>query len=89
VGYGYTARTGAVSFRPFVELQHNTVRAERGGIDPRTRDGTRTFWSLSTGARVFFGGGPMRIGSYGMLNPMTAATRPGTAVADTQHGGHQ
>jgi hypothetical protein len=88
VGYGYTARTGSVSLRPFVELQFNDVRAARGGIDPRTLYGTRSFWGLSTGARVFFGGGPMRMGSYGMLDPMTAAMRPVAGQGTTGHGAH-
>jgi hypothetical protein len=88
VGYGYAARKGPVSLRPFVELQHNAVSAERGGIDPRTLYGTRNFWSLSTGARVFFGGGPMRMGSYGALDPMTASMRPSTGGSAAEHGRH-
>ena len=83
LGYGYETSSLPVSVRPFVELQHNLVRAERGDIDPRAMYGSRSFWSISAGARLFFGGGAMRMGNYGALDPMTAAMRPGA-----NHGGH-
>ena len=72
--------------RPYVELQHNTVSRARGEVDPRQLYGDRDFWSASAGARIFFGGGPMRMGSYGALDPMTAAMRP--AAGGAAHGGH-
>lgn len=88
VGYGYEASGLPVSARPFVELQHNRVWPERGGIDPRAIFGARSFWTVSAGVRLFFGGGSMRMGSYGLLDPMSAAMRPGVPMAgDTmQHG---
>lgn len=88
MGYGYETSGLPVSARPFVELQHNAVREERGGIDPRTLYGARSFWSVSAGARLYFGGGPMRMGNYGALDPMTAAMRPmarGASAAQHAH----
>ena len=72
--------------RPYVELQRNTVRAARGGVDPHALYGSREFWSVSAGARIFLGGGPMRMGSYGALDPMTAAMRPRADMPE--HHGH-
>jgi hypothetical protein len=77
IGYGYESAGLPVSVRPFVELQHNVVRHDRGDVDPRAMYGSRSFWSVSAGARLFFGGGAMRMGNYGALDPMTAAMRPG------------
>ena len=88
VGYGYESGRLPTSVRPFVELQHNRVRHERGVADPLALFGDRRFWSLSAGARVFFGGGPMRMGSYGVLDPMTAGTRPRHAVVPATPGHH-
>lgn len=80
IGYGYTASSYPVSARPFVEAQYNRVSAERGGIQPAALFGTDRFWSLSLGVRMFFGGDPMRMGSYGVLDPMTGMARAmGTA----------
>ncbi len=76
-GYGFDATSLPASVRPFVEAQYQSVRADRGGIDPRELFGARSFWSVSFGARVFLGGGPMRMGAYGVLDPMVAG-----------HGGH-
>ena len=86
VGYGYETRSYPVSVRPFVEVQWNRVGEERGGIDPRALYGGRTFWSVSAGARLFLGGGPMRMGSYGALDPMAAARRPRADMPE--HHGH-
>ncbi len=90
VGYGYEASSFPVSTRPYVELQHNHVSAERGGVDPRALFGTRTVWSVSAGVRLFFGGGPMRMGSYGLLDPMSVEMRPGAAMRHgaAAHEGH-
>jgi hypothetical protein len=86
-GYGYTLTGLPVSARPFVEASHHLVRAERGGIDPEALLGTDSFWSLSAGFRIFLGGGPMRMGAYGVLDPMSVMHRaPGAA---TDHGAHQ
>ena len=65
-----------MSLRPFLEVQYHRVRAERGNL-PRGRfPGTdSSFWVLSLGARLFLGGGPMRMGSYGVLDPMTMLGR--------------
>ncbi|HEU4630796.1 MAG TPA: hypothetical protein VFS08_13675 [Gemmatimonadaceae bacterium] len=82
-GYGYDVQAGAVSVRPFAELQHFRVRAERGGIEPAALYGRESFWSLSAGARIFFGGGPMRMGAYGALDPMAGMLRMSEG-----HGGH-
>jgi hypothetical protein len=74
-GYGYGLTGYPVSARPFVEVQYHRASAERGGIDPEALFGTRGFWGLSAGFRVFLGGDPMRMGAYGVLDPMTAMHR--------------
>lgn len=79
VGFGTDVTGLPVSLRPFVEAQHQRVWAERGGVEPGTLFGTDEFWAISTGLRMFFGGGPMRMGSYGVLDPMSGAmVRDGT-----------
>lgn len=90
LGYGVALDRGSVSVRPYVEAQHHDVREQRGAVDPRTLFGGNRFWSLSAGARVFLGGGPMRMGSYGALDPMSASMRPraSTAAASAAHAGH-
>ncbi|HEX6306640.1 MAG TPA: hypothetical protein VFZ69_00560 [Longimicrobiales bacterium] len=90
-GYGYRLTGYPVSVRPFVELQHHRVRADRGGIDPRDLFGTRSIWGLSAGMRLFFGGGPMRMGSYGVLDAMTTMHAPGQMAephVTEPHTGH-
>ena len=86
VGYAYELTGYPFSARPFVELQHNRVWEERGSADPEALFGKDSFWSFSAGFRIFLGGGPMRMGSYGVLDPMSAAMRPGTGMT---HDGHQ
>lgn len=88
VGYGYDATSLPLSLRPFVELQHSRVWGERGGIRPETLFGGNRLWSLSTGFRVFLGGGPMRMGAYGVLDPMSAAMRNAPSGEGMQHPGH-
>ena len=88
VGYSYESSGYPASVRPFLELQHYTVRAERGAVDPRALFGGRDFWSVSAGARIYLGGGPMRMGSYGALDPMTASMRPLPATSTPAHEGH-
>jgi len=65
-----------VSLRPFLEVQYHRVRAERGDLPHGGFPGKdSSFWVLSLGARLFLGGGPMRMGSYGVLDPMTMMGR--------------
>lgn len=75
LGYGVDLTGLPVSVRPFVEVQHHRVWAERGGVEPEALLGTDDFWAFTTGFRVFLGGGPMRMGSYGVLDPMSGAMR--------------
>ena len=64
------------SLHPFLEVQYHRVRAERGDVPPDGFPGKgSSFWVLSLGARPFLGGGPMRMGSYGVLDPMTMMGR--------------
>ena len=70
-GYGITATTLPFGVRPYVEMQYNRIGAESGGISPIDLYGRKSFWTLSAGFRVFLGGDPMRMGSYGILDPMT------------------
>lgn len=75
--YAYRATPAPVSFRPFVEVQYHSVREDRGGIVPATLLGADSFWNVNFGARIFFGGGPMRMGSYGALDAMSAMSAVG------------
>jgi hypothetical protein len=83
VGYDYGAAAFPLAVRPFVEAQHNRVSGHRGDVDPAALFGRTSFWSTSVGFRVFLGGSSMRMGSYGVLDPMAAAMRPGAG-----HGAH-
>ncbi|HEX5727452.1 MAG TPA: hypothetical protein VFX98_18415, partial [Longimicrobiaceae bacterium] len=74
-GYGQRVRGYPVDVWPFVEAAHHRVWEERGGVDPEALFGTDSFWSLSLGVRLYFGGGPMRMGSYGALDDMTTMFR--------------
>jgi hypothetical protein len=86
---GYSAELGRfpATVAPFLEVQYNRVRTARGAIDPRSLFGRDAFWSVSSGFRVQLGGSRMRMGSYGALDPMTAAMRParGSAMAHHAH----
>jgi len=92
VGYGFDMTDLPVSARPFVEASHNRVQLERGPtrLEPATLLGARSFWNLAAGVRIFLGGGPMRMGTYGVLDPMTVSMReagmPHRQGGD--HGGH-
>ena len=66
-----------LSVRPFAELQYVRVREDRGALDPVALFGSDSFWGLSLGARIFLGGDPMRMGVYGVLDPMTSMSRTG------------
>ncbi len=83
-GYGFEASTGSVSTLPFVEVQYHHVRAERGPVTPDALFGRSGLWAVSTGIRLYFGGGPMRMGRYGALDPMAYH---GAAPAGA-HGNH-
>lgn len=76
-GYGWQLSGFPVSTMPFVEVQHNRVWNERGQADPAALFGGDRFWSVSAGVRLFLGSaGPMRMGSYGVLDDMTSNHRP-------------
>lgn len=75
-GYGYIASDDSgFSIRPFVEVQFNQVNEHEGNIMPESLFGRSRFWTLSLGVRVFGGGEPMRMGAYGVLDPLTAMHR--------------
>jgi len=76
LGYEFDLSGGGVATRPFAEVQHHRVRSERSHVDPRLQFGDDSFWTLSAGFRLFFGGGPMRMGSYGVLDDMTLMHHP-------------
>ncbi|HET9439990.1 MAG TPA: hypothetical protein VFO52_07450, partial [Longimicrobiales bacterium] len=91
-GYGHTVTRLPYSIRPYVEAQYNRVSEERGGIDPQLLLGRDNFWTFSAGFRIFLGGDPMRMGAYGILDPMTMMHRmqmsmsmPDTTTTDHQH----
>ncbi len=71
LGYGWTARAGGISVRPFVELQWAAVEPFRGGIEPAGLFSDDRLTALSIGTRIYLGGDPMRMGNYGVLDPMT------------------
>jgi hypothetical protein len=85
--FGYEYDLGGYPFisRPFVEVQHHRVRPERGGIRPDDLFGTSNFWSVSFGVRLFLGGSPMRMGAYGVLDPMTVAHRSAEPRPEAPH----
>jgi hypothetical protein len=74
-GYGVTISTLPFGVRPFVEGQFHHVSNNSGPILPSLQYGRTSFWTLSTGFRVFLGGDPMRMGAYGVLDPMTMMHR--------------
>lgn len=85
-GYGFTAVGKTTSFRPYVEAQYNRVRGERGAIDPVLLFGRTSFWSISLGGRIFLGGEAMRMGMYGILDPMTRMHKPMmTTAVESNH----
>lgn len=88
VGYGHGSGGAGASIRPFVEVQHNRVARERGAVDPRALFGDRHFWGVSAGARVFLGGGPMRMGTYGQFDPMSPVIGTRRAGATAPHAPH-
>jgi len=89
IGYGHELTGYPVSARPFLEVQHSRVSAERGGIDPQDLFGRRSFWGLTAGFRVFLGGDPMRMGSYGVLDAMTSMHRGASMAGPAADDAHQ
>jgi hypothetical protein len=88
-GYGWQMSGFPLGAVPFVEAQHNRVWSARGDVDPDALFGGSSFWSLTAGFRLFLGsGGPMRMGSYGVLDDMTSNHRPTTATGVRGHGDH-
>ena len=75
VAYAYELTGYPLSVRPFAELQYVRVREDRGALDPVVLFGSDSFWGLSLGARILLGGNPMRMGVYGVLDPMTSMSR--------------
>lgn len=80
LGYSYRVSELPVSALPYVELQYDKVRRERGVVGPHTLYGASELLSLSFGVRLSFGGEQMRMGSYGLLDPMAGAMRPTAAT---------
>ena len=74
-GYGFKATKLPYSLRPFAEVEWQHVSAWRGISNPLALYGRSSFATLSTGFRVFLGGDPMRMGAYGVLDPMTMMHR--------------
>ncbi len=73
-GYSVALTALPTEVRLFGEVQHHLVRRERGppSLEAVALFGRAGFWSGSIGLRLLLGGGPMRMGSYGVLDPMTA-----------------
>jgi hypothetical protein len=80
LGYAYRVSDLPVSARPYVEIQHDKVRRARGVVGPHALYGASDLLSVSFGVRLSFGGDQMRMGSYGLLDPMVGATRPAAAT---------
>jgi hypothetical protein len=74
-GYGYTATTLPWGVRPYAEAQYHAVQHHSGQLSPTRLFGRSRFWTLSAGFRIFLGGDPMRMGAYGVLDPMTMMHR--------------
>ncbi|HEX6037830.1 hypothetical protein [Longimicrobium sp.] len=85
-GYGLQLSGFPLGASPFVEAQHNRAWRERGDVDPEALFGQTSFWSLTAGFRIFLGsGGPMRMGSYGVLDDMSSNHRPASATGVHGH----
>jgi hypothetical protein len=88
IGYGVDATRLPFSARPFVEVQHNNVAFERGPVTAAGLFGTGNFFSATAGIRLFLGGGPMRMGAYGVLDSMTAHGRADHGAHGSEHQHH-
>ncbi|HEU0016261.1 MAG TPA: hypothetical protein VFQ45_21460 [Longimicrobium sp.] len=87
LGYGLRTSRFPAGSLPFVELQHHRVRGERGAVDPALLFGDDSFWSLTAGVRLFLGSsGPMRMGSYGVLDDMTWMHRAARGAVPAGYG---
>jgi hypothetical protein len=75
LGYEYRASDLPVSVRPYIELEYDAVHREWGPVAPHALYGKSTLLNVSFGMRLFFGGGAMRMGSYGLLDRMAASMR--------------
>lgn len=75
-GWAWRAGAGPALIRPFLEGRWWTVAEDRGFIDPDALYGAGSAWGLSVGVRLSLGGGPMRMGTYGVLDPMTVSSSP-------------
>lgn len=82
--YAYQLTGSPWGLRPFLEAQHHQVTGDRGMVSAGEPFGGNSFWAISVGARVYLGGGPMRMGSYGVLDAMTDMTRA-RAAGGTEH----
>ena len=87
-GYGVEATSLPFSARPFVEVQWNQVAAEEGGIDPEDLYGRSSFFGLTAGFRLYFGGEPMRMGAYGVLDAATFMHRMQMGEVEAEHAEH-
>ena len=76
LGYEVDLRSARTIARPFIEAQYHRVRQDEGDFVPAESFGTDRFWSLSAGFKLFLGGDAMRMGTYGVLDPMTSSMRP-------------
>jgi hypothetical protein len=83
--YAYELTGAPWSARPFIEVQHHQVRGDGGGLSATELFGGTRFWVVSVGARIFLGGEPMRMGSYGVLDPMTSMARAMAGMEGMQH----
>jgi hypothetical protein len=90
-GYGFEATRLPFSARPFAEIGYHNAVHERGNIAAQELYGGNHLFSLTAGVRLFFGGGPMRMGMYGVLDPMThhGAMHTMDAPAGEHHDHHQ
>lgn len=86
--YAYRLTSNPWSLRPFVEVQHHQVRGDRGDVVATDIFGATSFWAISAGFRLFLGGDPMRMGTYGVLDPMTAMGRQMGGTGGTATGMH-
>jgi hypothetical protein len=93
-GYSLLVTRGMLSLRPFIDAQFHHVALERGPatVSPNAVFRADAFWSFSLGARLFLGGGAMRMGAYGVLDPMTTMNRAPPAdsmrMDESGHAGH-
>jgi hypothetical protein len=84
-GYGVRLTGLPYSMRPFVEGQWQFVSNERGPVTPENLYTRSSFGSISAGFRVFLGGEPMRMGAYGVLDPMTMMHRMDMKMMPEHH----